>query len=291
MGRARRPRRSYAPGVRRPGFSRLLDVERIARRGPWRSGVAMAADAAAYVAAHAWCPGVRRVRWGLAVPPVFGVFLCELATPPAGSGDHELWSVAGDLPNAYLVTDRARTPRQALAGYCELMEAWIAAVRAGASLRGVFPVRAAPTREHAELLAQRVAFLRERVLRRAGGRGGVLVSADAPQRAPAAGRLPGDGVRPGLLVVDNLGRDALAVEPTARPAPDWLAAQRDRRVVALAEARWWRLYPTSGGAVYAPEPLLAVAGVPTALQHAILWRNANNDARARIEALLGRPQF
>ncbi|HEX6811334.1 MAG TPA: hypothetical protein VF384_06915 [Planctomycetota bacterium] len=261
-----------------------VDAERIALRGDWRGCVSMAADAGAYVAGFGWCKGVRRACLGLAIPPVFGAFLCELSCPEPG-GDRWLWTVVGDLPSAYFVLDRAKTPSKALAVYCELMAAWVDAVRAGKLGRAVFPVRAEPTLEHAGMLASRLEFLRDRVLS-AEGLKGVMTGAAASRRRLAA--QPRDrALRPGMLVVDNHDRDGIVV--ASRPCPDaeWLAAQRDRRVLRHRQAAWWTIFPLSGGSVYAPSRLMRLVGRPTRMQHAIAWRNANEHARKKLRQLLG----
>jgi hypothetical protein len=93
---------------------------------------------------------------------VVGVFLFHI--DPAPGVDEWLWVVAGDLPTAYLVTDEAPDPASALEAYCNLMSDWAEAVRAGRDLADVFPVAAEATLEHAEMLANRVSFLRARVI-------------------------------------------------------------------------------------------------------------------------------
>jgi hypothetical protein len=117
-------------------------------------------EAEQFLAGHAWCPGIQQSFVGFAAGGVVGVFLFEL-TKPIGTGDAFLWVVVGDLPSAYLVADCARSPREALDGYCELMRAWVDAVERGGSLASVYPVKAPPTREHARLLASRLEFIEE----------------------------------------------------------------------------------------------------------------------------------
>ena len=83
--------------------------------------------------------------------------------------DDKLWIVVGDLPSAYLVVEPDDSPGDALERYCGLMEDWIAAVRDGADLNNVYPVTAEPTpptRENADLLERRVAFLLAEIIPR-----------------------------------------------------------------------------------------------------------------------------
>ena len=62
------------------------------------------------------------------------------------------------------MTDAARTPREALGVYCELMEDWADRVLAGDDLGETFPVEAAPTDQHARMLKDRLGFVREKLI-------------------------------------------------------------------------------------------------------------------------------
>ena len=119
-------------------------------------------DARRYIQSFAWCAGIEEELFGLGIGGVVAVFLFRIR--PAGAIDEWLWVIAGDLPSAYLVTDRAASPVQALEVYCELMESWIRAVRQGGNLRDVFPVAAAPTSANADLLEKRIVFLRKKTI-------------------------------------------------------------------------------------------------------------------------------
>ncbi|MCE9578153.1 MAG: hypothetical protein K8W52_33820 [Deltaproteobacteria bacterium] len=120
------------------------------------------AEACAFLRSHHWCRGIRRELVGYAVGGVIGVFLMQLEpSPPA---DEWLWVVVGDVPSVYMVIDDIRDPCAALEAYCELMEHWIDAARTGGDLSKVFPVAAAPTAEHADMLERRIAMIRESLL-------------------------------------------------------------------------------------------------------------------------------
>lgn len=118
-------------------------------------------EARSYLTSFSWCTRIEEEFFGLGIGGVVVVFLFRIR--PVGAIDHWLWVIAGDIPSAYLVTDRARSPVDALAGYCELMEDWIRAVRQG-NLRDAFPVLAEPTAENADLLEKRVALLRTQII-------------------------------------------------------------------------------------------------------------------------------
>jgi hypothetical protein len=96
---------------------------------------------------------------------VLAVFFVEFPRKIKGTDD-KLWIVVGDLPSAYLVVEPDDSGADALERYCGLMEDWIAAVRDGADLNNVYPVTAEPTRENADSLERRVAFLLAEIIPR-----------------------------------------------------------------------------------------------------------------------------
>lgn len=121
----------------------------------------MLQQAERYLLPHRWCQRVVERHFGLGVGGVVAVFLFRIG---GASADEWLWVVVGDLPSAYLVTDAARTPVAALEVYCSLMEDWVDAVRAGRGVGDAFPVEAPADEASANVLATRVAFLREHIL-------------------------------------------------------------------------------------------------------------------------------
>ena len=122
------------------------------------------ADAATnFISDQKWCRSVVSAHLAFAEPGIIGIFLIRIV--PARSGvDDTLWVVIGDVPPANLVCDDAPTWREALQSYIFEMDKWVGAVRSGASLAEVIPVKAAPTSEQAEMLASRLRFLREEIL-------------------------------------------------------------------------------------------------------------------------------
>jgi hypothetical protein len=118
-------------------------------------------EARCYLTSFPWCTCIEEEFFGFGIGGVVAVFLFRIR--PAGAVDPWLWVIVGDLPSAYLVTDRATSPARALEVYCELMEEWIRAVRQG-NLSDTFPVVADPTGENADLLEKRVTFLRTQII-------------------------------------------------------------------------------------------------------------------------------
>jgi len=124
----------------------------------------MLQEAKDYVASFGWAPPVTEAHMGIGIGGVVAVFLLRLAEPVGEEGDRHLWVIVGDLPPAYLVTDGIDGPLGALAVYCDLMSDWAEAVKSGSSLDECFPVRAPPDSDHAEMLLDRVRFMRERII-------------------------------------------------------------------------------------------------------------------------------
>ena len=97
------------------------------------------------------------------VTGVVGVFLFQI-DPAQPDVDEWLWGIVGDFPSAYISSENANTPREALEGYVAETEAWVDAARQGQSVEELIPVNLAPTRENADALGQRLRLLRDDVL-------------------------------------------------------------------------------------------------------------------------------
>lgn len=70
----------------------------------------------------------------------------------------------GDLPSAYFATDDSPNADEALETYSVFMEDWADRILQGESLEGAYPISAAPTAEHAQMLKSRVAFIRSEII-------------------------------------------------------------------------------------------------------------------------------
>jgi hypothetical protein len=123
----------------------------------------MAAEAREYICGFHWCLPIKAMFVADGVGGVIALFLVEFEGKIGGTDDR-LWVVVGDLPSAYMVVNSDETPQEALENYCVLMDDWIAAVLGSGDLDSVFPVEAPATRENAELLRSRMAFLREHII-------------------------------------------------------------------------------------------------------------------------------
>jgi len=116
----------------------------------------------AYLLSHDWCEEASEAYLGFGVSGVVAVFLFR--TKLKTGTEELLWVVEGDLPSAYLVSDRATTAAAALETYADLMQDWVDAVRKGTGLRDVFPVDAPADEEHASLLETRIKLLRRDIV-------------------------------------------------------------------------------------------------------------------------------
>lgn len=147
-----------------PDFRALVPVEQMVGEDDEETAQlqAMLEEARGYLLSFRWCKAISQEFFGLGIGGVVAVFLFEVDALP--EVDTTLWVVVGDLPSAYLVTDQADDPRDALHVYCALMEEWVRAVRARESLADVFPIEAQATEQNANRLEKRIAFLRNEVI-------------------------------------------------------------------------------------------------------------------------------
>lgn len=123
----------------------------------------LADEARAFLAGFRWCKAVARSYAGIAIPGVLGVFLHQIE--PEGQGmDEWLWTVVGDLPPAYIVTDDAQNAPSALEAYIGEMRRWMEPVRLGQPVDELIPVNVPPTVDFASMLGSRLTFLEENVL-------------------------------------------------------------------------------------------------------------------------------
>jgi hypothetical protein len=123
----------------------------------------MAAEARAYMEDFEWCPNIESVHLALGVGGIVAVFLFQF-DEVIEDDDDALWVVVGDLPSAYVIVEPDDDGRAALSRYCEMMEDWAFNVLKGNSLEESFPVEAEATQEHAEMLRQRIVFLRSEII-------------------------------------------------------------------------------------------------------------------------------
>jgi hypothetical protein len=123
----------------------------------------MAERARRYIAPFHWCLPITETYFAWGIGHVIALFLFKFEDK-IGETDDKLWVVVGDLPSAYMVVLPSQNAREVLENYCSLMDDWVSAVRNNGNFADVFPVMAARTEEHADMLESRLAFLRKEII-------------------------------------------------------------------------------------------------------------------------------
>ncbi|HYJ41001.1 MAG TPA: hypothetical protein VEW08_09435 [Steroidobacteraceae bacterium] len=123
----------------------------------------MAAEARDYIEDFEWAPRITSIHLAFGIGGVVAAFLFQFDEVIEDSDD-ALWVIVGDLPSAYVIVEPEDDGMSALSRYCEMMEDWTINVLEGNSLDDSFPVDVEATAEHAEMLNQRIAFLRTEII-------------------------------------------------------------------------------------------------------------------------------
>jgi len=131
----------------------------------------MEVEARSYVESRRGSPPIAELLLAFGVGGIVAVYLVSFDGPLTGelAGETEVWAVVGDLPSAVFETIGAETPKLALRLYCAICEDWAEAVLTGRDLSESYPMAAAPTVEHAEMLRSRIAFLKQEIMPMAAG--------------------------------------------------------------------------------------------------------------------------
>ena len=120
----------------------------------------MAEGAMKYLQSFSWCKRIRSTYFGDGYGGSVAVFLFYLE-PSREGVDEWLWVVFGDVPPAYLVTDIAKTPSQALDHYAAEVSVWVALAEKGRSSKDAIPVNLPATPENAARIASKIKILEE----------------------------------------------------------------------------------------------------------------------------------
>jgi hypothetical protein len=121
---------------------------------------ALTAEAEAYVGSYRWTPPIEKLTLAFGIGPIIGLYLMRFA-PGGKPEDRERWVVVGDLPSMHFETDNTPEPWLALKLYCAIAQDWADNVLAGRDLSDSYPINAAPTKEHAQMLLDRIDFIRK----------------------------------------------------------------------------------------------------------------------------------
>ena len=132
--------------------------------------VKLAREAESFVLWHRWCGGIRQGYLDFDWYGILALFYFEIE-PASPEADDRLWVVVGDAPPAYLDLESCPTETAAIEGYVDELQRWVAAVKAGQSIKELMPVyrrislqRVEPTQRIAEDLQRRLDFLRSEII-------------------------------------------------------------------------------------------------------------------------------
>jgi hypothetical protein len=113
----------------------------------------LSAEAKDYLGSFKWCTKMKKgylsKEWGYRLC----VFYFEIETTDPAM--NSVWIIVGDMPPAYIDTQHASSPSQALERYVTLMEDWIDHVKTGRSVVECYPVHVEPIEKYADMLIQR----------------------------------------------------------------------------------------------------------------------------------------
>jgi hypothetical protein len=115
------------------------------------------------LAQQKWCPSIKNAYFGFGIGRVVAVFLFEII-PKSQNVDDYVWVIVGDLSPLYITTEDAPNPACALNEYLGAMEKWVDFALNGKIDEKCPPVEAEPTKEHGEMLKQRIKFIDEEIL-------------------------------------------------------------------------------------------------------------------------------
>jgi len=124
---------------------------------------ALSAQARAFVESYRWSPPIEKLVLAFGVGPLLGLYLMRFE-PGGRPEDRERWVVVGDLPSMHFETDDAPTPSDALRLYFAIAQDWADNVVAGRDLSESYPIDVEPTSEHAEMLLNRIDFIRREMV-------------------------------------------------------------------------------------------------------------------------------
>jgi hypothetical protein len=124
---------------------------------------ALTAKANGFVNSYRWSPPIEELVLAFGVGPILGLYLMRFA-PGGKPEDRERWVVVGDLPSMHFETDDTPAPWLALKLYCAIAQDWADNVVGGRDLSDSYPIPVAPTREYADMLLERIDFIRRELI-------------------------------------------------------------------------------------------------------------------------------
>jgi hypothetical protein len=144
--------------------NRMLPIVKIPKKFKDHKSIsAFAEEAKEFLMSKTWCKNIITGYVGMQYEGILAVFYFEIE-PISEEIDSSLWVITGDIPPAYLVTDRTPNPACALAVYVEEMNLWVDAVKNNKPLDDIIPVNVPPDMKYAKMLENRLTFIKERIL-------------------------------------------------------------------------------------------------------------------------------
>lgn len=123
----------------------------------------LANEAIAFLKSHKWCNEILEGKldrgWGY----IMAVFFFTINTNYEGVPNN-IWVITGDLPPAYIDTCYNPNGACAIDAYVTEMEQWVDNVLQGKSIKELIPVNAAPTRDNAMMLQDRLNIVKNQIL-------------------------------------------------------------------------------------------------------------------------------
>ena len=141
-----------------------IDLDELTEIEEIKSIIELYDEAKQYLENFDWCASVKK-GWfdeDFRVYDKIGVFLFEIE-PLNDSIDDFIWVIVGDLPSVYL-DKSVKSGHEALEVYCDLMQDWVDNIRGGKDVTECYPIPADPNLENAELLNNRISFIRRELL-------------------------------------------------------------------------------------------------------------------------------
>ena len=121
-------------------------------------------EAVTYIKSFNWCEEIFDSSLYLNIGSSLCIFLFKINNT-ASKDDDLLWIVVGDIPPMYLDIHCVKTTKQVLENYIALAGDWIQAVKSEGNVEDCYPFDAEPNLEMADLLNQRMFFIRDVVLK------------------------------------------------------------------------------------------------------------------------------
>ncbi|WP_184545844.1 hypothetical protein [Mucilaginibacter sp. FT3.2] len=116
-----------------------------------------------YLLGFKWCAEIKDCFLYYNLGEIFSIFLFEIENTQS-AGDRFLWIIVGDIPSMYLDIYGTKSTVEVVEDYIKLAADWIVNVRARKSVEDCYPFDAEPKIELANLLAKRIAFMKDALL-------------------------------------------------------------------------------------------------------------------------------